>query len=169
MENILGQVSEILKQSWFTDDGDKDPHRVAFSTRANGDVGSEEAGAEDIREAKRLAKIIRQQFPQLNVEVDTCDEWTGIYVNDLAKHYSSKVLAGELTRLGYSIKCEMSGTETIVIFHIKEVVCALVSVMGKELVLCYDTRSWFCPLYQSKQKITVGLLENLAGVISQLS
>lgn len=52
-----------------------------FSTRDNGDVGSERPGREDLREARRLALLVNKEFAgQVKASFDYVDEWTNLDV-----------------------------------------------------------------------------------------
>ena len=57
-----------------------DGETIQLSTRANGDVGSETPGKEDIRTAFAAAREIHERFPQANCSIDTVDEWTNLAV-----------------------------------------------------------------------------------------
>ena len=76
----LEKARQILESSWFSDDGDSEG--LAFSTREHGDMSKDEAGADDIEEARRLVKKIREECPDLQARIETCDEWTMISVSE---------------------------------------------------------------------------------------
>jgi hypothetical protein len=69
---------------------------VELATRDNGDVGDERAGAADIAEGKRVAKALREKFPDANVEFTTCDEWVSIMVDFAPKRYKTDELEAAL-------------------------------------------------------------------------
>jgi len=54
---------------------------VRLSTRANGDVGDETPGKEDIAEGRRVARELRKAFPEARVELETVDEWVDVTVD----------------------------------------------------------------------------------------
>lgn len=50
-----------------------------FATREHGDVGSEQAGQEDIDDAKDFAQAVKDEFPDAKVDMEVVDEW--VHVN----------------------------------------------------------------------------------------
>lgn len=83
-KGVLKNVHKFLnsQRTWFQDD-DSDEKTVVFTTRDNGDVGSEEPGEEDFKEAQRLAKLVRKKFKnKVNVQIDDVDEWTFLEVTE---------------------------------------------------------------------------------------
>lgn len=84
INNDQQQLSEAIKrivqtESYFDCDSDDetiaDNNGLIFSTRANGDIGSESAGRTDIKEGHKLAELIKKSYPQVNVLVEPVDEW----------------------------------------------------------------------------------------------
>ena len=53
---------------------------IMLQTRENGDVGYEEAGDADIKEAGRVQKLIKKKFPELRVEIEEVDEWVHLNI-----------------------------------------------------------------------------------------
>jgi len=66
-------VKKAIKGTWF--DVEDDGGTIILSSREYGDVGDESAGAEDIKEARRLIVLLRNEFPTVKVEGDIVDEW----------------------------------------------------------------------------------------------
>ena len=54
---------------------------ASIESRKHGDTGEEEPGEEDIREAHRLAKILKKAYPEVSIDVDSLDEWTTIQLS----------------------------------------------------------------------------------------
>ncbi len=69
---------------------------VQIDTRSHGDVGSETPGKADIAEGARVAKALREKFPEANVESESVDEWVSIMVDFAPKRYNSRELAAAL-------------------------------------------------------------------------
>lgn len=78
----LKEVFEWVKKQSTWLDWELDGDTLLGSTRDNGRRGDEdEAGPEDIREAKRMRELIRGQFKDAVVfELDTDDEWTNLSI-----------------------------------------------------------------------------------------
>lgn len=68
----------VRKNSYFDFD-QKDNNELIFSTRDNGNVGTEEAGRKDIIAGEKLAKEIKNNF-NVEVTVETVDEWVLVIV-----------------------------------------------------------------------------------------
>jgi hypothetical protein len=75
----LEEIKKTIGQTWFTEDG-CDSSLISLSTRDHGDVGNEEPGSRDISEAKRIIKILREAYPHLFIDGDTCDEWVSVEI-----------------------------------------------------------------------------------------
>ena len=75
----LEEIKKTIGQTWFTEDG-CDSSLISLSTRDHGDVGEEEPGWLDIAEAKRIIKALREAYPQLSIDSDTCDEWVTVEI-----------------------------------------------------------------------------------------
>lgn len=85
----ISQLQEARKllsneRTWFAPD-DEGPHEFSYSSREYGSVGDEEPGEEDIREARRLAALVRSAFDSLKITVDVIDEWVSITVRAASK------------------------------------------------------------------------------------
>jgi len=66
--------------TWLEYDGD-DGRVVEFATRMHGDVGAEAAGREDVREAKRVERLVKEMFGDaVDTQVDVIDEWVDFAV-----------------------------------------------------------------------------------------
>ena len=75
-------VKFVAENSYFDFDGEEDDRSLTFSTRQNGDVGSESPGAEDIREGKRIGREILSKFPNTSVSLEAVDEWVMLTVKE---------------------------------------------------------------------------------------
>ena len=81
----IGKIkSFVSRESYFELDYETHDH-VAFITRENGDVGSETPGPEDIKEANRLKKLIKDKF-NVSVGVEEVDEWVYVNVHNYRKN-----------------------------------------------------------------------------------
>ena len=58
-----------------------DDDSLSFGTREHGNVGSETPGKKDIQDAKRLKSALAKQFNNIDIEIETVDEWTHLNVN----------------------------------------------------------------------------------------
>lgn len=68
------------QKTWFQIDNST-PKYLDYNTRRHGDVGSEQPGKEDIREANRLKKLLLKKFGKaLKVQIDVVDEFTELYI-----------------------------------------------------------------------------------------
>lgn len=74
-------VKKAIGRTWF-DVEEESSNSLLLTTRENGDVGYEEPGSEDIREAKRIKKELMNEFGSKNVSVsmEAVDEWVHIDV-----------------------------------------------------------------------------------------
>lgn len=76
---------EIIKyvedNSWFECDVDEEDY-LSFTTRRHGNNYREEYGEEDLEEAYRIIKQVKHQFKNLDISVDTCDEWVNIEITN---------------------------------------------------------------------------------------
>jgi len=72
----------VKKETMFWVVEQKGENKLEFSTRGNGDVGSEEPGEEDIRMAKKAGKLLLDKFGSnnLGVKFETVDEWVYLTV-----------------------------------------------------------------------------------------
>lgn len=86
--------------SWFsTQEEENGSKYLLIDTRDNGDVGDESPGQKDIAEGRRIAKALREKYPELNVSLDVVDEWVQVAVDDGPKRYSSQQLAAALAKV----------------------------------------------------------------------
>lgn len=53
---------------------------ILIATRENGNVYDDTAGADDIKEAQRVQKILMKKFPGLQVQIETVDEWVHLLI-----------------------------------------------------------------------------------------
>ena len=58
-----------------------DMREIIIATRENGDVYDDTAGADDIKEAQRVQKILMKKFPGIQIQVQTVDEWVHLSIN----------------------------------------------------------------------------------------
>lgn len=68
-----GKLKDFVSKNSYMEFDNEDDEQVVFATRQNGDVGSERPGSKDVAEAKRLAKLIKDEF-NLECEVEIVDE-----------------------------------------------------------------------------------------------
>ena len=78
IDNIVSLVEDM---SYFTFDGIEDDEQLIFSTRENGDVGSETPSRIDYKEGLKVVKEIKSKYPTLSVEIEVVDEWIMIFVS----------------------------------------------------------------------------------------
>jgi hypothetical protein len=57
-----------------------DTREILIATRENGNVYDDTAGAEDIKEAQRVQKILMKKFPGIKVQIETVDEWVHLSI-----------------------------------------------------------------------------------------
>jgi hypothetical protein len=68
------------QKTWFQVDNST-PKYLDYNTRRHGNVGEEQPGKEDIREANRLKKLLLKKFGKaLKVTIDVVDEFTELYI-----------------------------------------------------------------------------------------
>lgn len=77
-KQILKFIESTKTYMGVYDEGDTE--EILLQTRENGDVGYEEAGDEDIEEARRVQKLIKKKFPDLRVEIEVVDEWVHLNI-----------------------------------------------------------------------------------------
>lgn len=53
---------------------------ILIATRENGDVYDDTAGADDIKEAQRVQKILMKKFPGIQIQIQTVDEWVHLSI-----------------------------------------------------------------------------------------
>lgn len=74
----LNLIDYIENNSSFVLNNEKDSETLIFTTRANGDTGSEQYSEIDIQEARELIKILKGKFKDYDYEIETVDEWVDI-------------------------------------------------------------------------------------------
>ena len=68
-------------RTYMSLDGDPSDTHIAFATRANGDVGSEQASRQDYDEAKRVKTALRAKFgDKIQATIEVVDEWVNLTV-----------------------------------------------------------------------------------------
>jgi hypothetical protein len=77
----LKEVHQFMRRqhTWFELE-EKGPTYLRYSTRENGDIGEERPGEADVQEAKRLARLVREQFEEVKVSWHTVDEWVDLEI-----------------------------------------------------------------------------------------
>ena len=70
-------VAIMHYRSWF-DLEEIDDSGVHFTTRFNGNVGAGKYSDIDLDEAYRIQARINEDYPDVEVEVDTCNEWVNL-------------------------------------------------------------------------------------------
>jgi DNA-dependent RNA polymerase auxiliary subunit epsilon len=76
---INNLVKFVLKNSYLEVDSIEE-NEIIFSTRENGDVYSEKASLIDLNEAKKVRKLIRENFTNVEFDLDIVDEWVMLTV-----------------------------------------------------------------------------------------
>jgi hypothetical protein len=80
-EELVKKIENLVtKHSYFELDNVEDEH-CSFTTRENGNVHSETPSKIDILEARKLKKIILENFEDVEVYIETCDEWVNVNVS----------------------------------------------------------------------------------------
>ena len=88
------EVQNIIKfvtsKSWFefedndiyshVDNPQRNSNIISFSTRQNGNVGSEQYGEADWDKGWEIIKAVEKHFDILKGELDTCDEWVSVRI-----------------------------------------------------------------------------------------
>jgi hypothetical protein len=61
---------------------------VMLQTRENGNVGNETTGSADVKEVKRVEKILSKKFPDLKFQIEEVDEWVSLTIRqpDIPKY-----------------------------------------------------------------------------------
>jgi len=67
------------QRTWFEED-DESENSISFISREYGDIGSETAGVKDIKESKRLQKLLRNEFVDLKIVIEVVDEWVELII-----------------------------------------------------------------------------------------
>lgn len=77
------EVKSLVGKTWLEaqDDGD----RIIFDTREHGDVGRGRVGGNDVAEARRVAFILKKNFPHHDVDMDAIDEWVVVGIKKKPK------------------------------------------------------------------------------------
>lgn len=77
---MIKKIREYVKKnSQFEFDYVYEDNIIAFVTRENGNIGSEEPSDLDVAEAFRIANDVQRAFPEVTrFMVDTCDEWVNL-------------------------------------------------------------------------------------------
>jgi len=71
---ILEKIEAVVGKTWF--DVEVEGSRITLYTRDNGNVGDEEPGDEDIKEAQRITNLFSK-----NASYGTADEWVNVNLN----------------------------------------------------------------------------------------
>ena len=80
---VVKEVHAAVKstRTYMSLDGDPSDTHIAFATRANGDVGSEQASRQDYDEAKRVKTALRAKFgDKIQATIEVVDEWVNLTV-----------------------------------------------------------------------------------------
>lgn len=82
MNKVLKDIISIVESTtafYFNEDGDS---FLEFTSRENGDVGSEEPSQLDVDEARTVIKLIKSKYPDLGLkyDIETVDEWVYLTV-----------------------------------------------------------------------------------------
>jgi hypothetical protein len=75
-EQVKSKIKETIGRTWFFFEEDRDS--FSLRSREHGDIGEEEPGKEDIDEANRLIKLLREAGLKARGEV--IDEWVDITI-----------------------------------------------------------------------------------------
>jgi hypothetical protein len=96
--DINDLIKYVENNSTLVLNNTKDDETLIFTTRANGDVGSETYSDIDYKECVELVKILKNKFPNFTYNIDTVDEWVNINATkkDFYKNYEP-----EPNRIGY--------------------------------------------------------------------
>lgn len=70
-------INYVEEHSWFSLDVNEIDY-LSFTTRRHGNNYREEYGEEDLEEAYKISKKLKNLYPNLSIDVDTCDEWVNI-------------------------------------------------------------------------------------------
>ena len=73
-------VKAFVESRTYMELEDESSTELVWTTRENGDVGSEEPGREDLAHARDLVRDIRKQFPGARVSGEAVDEWVSVTV-----------------------------------------------------------------------------------------
>lgn len=79
---LIEKIKTIIREDKNTtlEVADEDYDYVNFSTRENGDVGAEKYSMIDYEDAKRMQKILKEQFSgKISTDIETVDEF--VYLN----------------------------------------------------------------------------------------
>ena len=64
---------------WFTLE-DSSNKGLSYTTREHGDVAEETPGAQDIVEARRVRKLLKEKFPFCILDIEVTDEWVTLII-----------------------------------------------------------------------------------------
>ena len=83
--STLSEIKRKLERdTWFTIDHfletEDEEESLTIETRDNGSVYDIQYGAKDYQEGQRLKKFIDKNYPDVETEFDTVDEWVMLNV-----------------------------------------------------------------------------------------
>lgn len=79
------KIINLVKETSYFDFEDYQEGIYQFSTRRFGDILNGEYGCIDYQTAIDVRKKLLANFSDINVSIDTCDEWVMLYVTELNK------------------------------------------------------------------------------------
>ena len=83
--------------TWFQLESQAD-NLLTYKTRLHGDPSYDEPGQEDLDEADRLITILRQEFPDLEIETANANEFVRIEIKDKSGYDQAIVLAEQVAK-----------------------------------------------------------------------
>lgn len=69
-------IADRMLRGW-----DREGNQLEWSTREHGDVGNEEPGEEDIRQAKEFGRAVMKEVPGASVQMEVVDEFVHVSVS----------------------------------------------------------------------------------------
>ena len=71
-------IDFVENNSYFQVD---DEECLSFTTRKHGNIAEEEYSNIDYLEAIKICQKVKNEFEDIEYDIDTCDEWVNIYIS----------------------------------------------------------------------------------------
>lgn len=95
-------IDYMNNNSYFDLYDEDDKISLLYTTRENGDVGSETYGDEDITEANRIKKILLNDYNNIQISIEGVDEWVHISISEIPEDVYNYTFKKDINGLGFS-------------------------------------------------------------------
>lgn len=76
----MKEIKKFVNDNSYFELDNEEETLLAFATRKHGSIFNDAYGPEDLKEAEMLKQKLLKEFVDIDVEIDTCDEWVNLIV-----------------------------------------------------------------------------------------